>query len=212
MIESARTLCLSHLRQEETMKETLIDWLGTFWKVLTLPTPKTFLAEAKKADGKFASAIGWLVFYAVYIYTLASLAFGRLLAVSTLLTVMLVVPLAVLLFTSAAHFICQRLLRRKEYLYDKMLYLTVAILLPVFLIIAPLSLFLSGGVFQLLAFILLFYQVALLTIAIKTTADIEYWQALVTVFLSIVVGILVGGIIFILIRATVAPPGINNSK
>ena len=186
----------------------MIDWLGTFWKVLTNPTPDTFLAEAKKADGKFASAVGWLVFYAIYVYTLASIAFGRLLAPPTLLTVVLVVPLAVLLFTSAAHFICQRLFRKKEYAYDKLLYLTVSIFLPIFLIITPIFLFLAGWVLALLSFILLFYQVALLTIAIKTIANIEYWQALVTVFLSIVVSILAGVIVFLVISATLAPPGL----
>ena len=191
------------------MKDTLIDWLGTFWKALTLPTPETFLAEAKKADGKFASAIGWLVFYAIYIYALASVAITHApLSIPTLLAAVLLIPMAVLLFTSAAHFICQRLFRRKEYLYDKMFYLTVAILFPVFFIFALLSLFLPPNIFALVCFILLLYQAAQLTIAIKTIADIEYWQALVTVFLSIIAGIVACGLTLILIYATITSPTI----
>jgi hypothetical protein len=205
MIESTRAFYLFHSRQEETI-DTLIDWLGTFWKALTNPTPDTFLAEAKKADGKLGSAVGWLVFYAIYIYSLASIAFGRLAAIPTLLTVVLVVPLVVLVFTSAAHLICQRLFHRKKYVYDKLFYLTVAILFPIFFIFAPLSFFLPPNVFVFVYFILLLYQAAQLTIAIKAIADIEYWQALVTVFLSIVAGIVACGLTLILIYATITVP------
>ncbi|MGC1375491.1 MAG: hypothetical protein WA821_04675 [Anaerolineales bacterium] len=194
------------------MKDTLIDWLGTFWKALTSPTPETFLAEAKKADGKFASAVGWMVFYGIYVYTLTSIAFGKLMAIPILLTVVLVAPLSTLLFSSAAYFICQRLFRKKEYVYDKLLYLTVSISLPIFLIITPIFLFSPGWVLALLSFILLFYQAAMLIIAIKTIADIEYWQALVGVFLSIVVGILAGVIAFLAISATITPPRLIKSS
>jgi len=195
------------------MKETLIDWLGTFWKVLTLPTPKTFLAEAKKADGKFVSAVGWLVFLAIYLYIMASIAVDRTpLSVSILMTLALGIPCAVILATSTAHAICRRVFRRKEYLYDKMLYIVVAILFPIFLIFSPLSIFIPGSVFAFLIFILLIYQVALLTIAITTIAGIEYWQGLVIVFLSLLVGILAFGTTFILIRATISPSSLPHSK
>jgi hypothetical protein len=193
------------------LKDTLIDWLGTFGKVLTLPTPDTFLAEAKKANGKFASAVGWLVFYAVYIYVLASILIGKMLSIPALLMVVLVIPVVVILATTAMNFIFQRAFHRKEYLYDKILYITVAVLFPVFFILTFLSLFIPGPIFAILAFILLFYQVALLTIGMKTIADIEYWQALVTVLLSIIVGILAGAIVFLSISATIAPPRLIKS-
>jgi hypothetical protein len=191
------------------MKETLLDWLGTFWKVLVSPTPQTFLQEAKKADGKFASALGWLVFYAVYMVVMASLAIHAMLSLPSLLTAIFLIPLAVILFTSVINFICRRVFRQKEYIYDKLLYITVAVLLPVFVIFAPISILIDANVFKVLIFILLFYQAALLTIGVKTIARIAYWQAFVTVVISIIAGIIIGGILYILIVATISPPGLN---
>lgn len=200
------------------MKETLIDWLGTFWKVLILPTPETFLTEAKKADGKFASAVGWLVFFALYLYVIASIAINREpLSIPTLLTALLVIPLSVILFASAMHFVYQRAFHRKAYLYDKILYMTVSVLFPIFFIFTLLSLFVPENIFLLLAYILFFYLVALLTIGMKTLAKIEYWQALVCVTLSIFAAIAAGGITTLAIYATIAPtatlnPGNINSR
>lgn len=210
MIESTHAFLFTfHIHsKKKMMKDTVIDWLGTFWKVLVSPTPEMFLQEAKKANGKFASAVGWLVFYAIYVYVLASIAINRApLSVPTLLAAILVIPLSVLLFTSAIHFISQRMFRHKEYLYDKILYMTVSVLFPIFFIFTLLSLFLPENIFRFVSFILLLYPVALLTIGLKSIADIEYWQALLNIFLSILVAILVGGITAITIYATVAGPG-----
>ncbi len=194
------------------MKDTLIDWLGTFWKVLISPTPRTILAEAKKADGKFASALGWLVFLGIYLYVIASIAVERApLSVPIFLTLALGVPFAVIVAASTMHALCQQAFRRKGYLYDKILYMMVAVLFPVFFIFPPLSIFIPGSVFALLSFILLLYQVMLVTIAIKTIVDIEYWQALVIVFLSLLMSILAAVVAAVLIRATVSPPGLVNS-
>jgi len=189
------------------MLKTLMDWLGTFWKVLTLPTAETFRQEAKKAEGKFTSALGWLVFYAVYLYILASLSIVHgLLSVPTLIAALLVLPLTVILFTSTAYYLCKRISRQKETLYDQMFYLFVTILLPVFFVMPLLVILFSRDIFELLGFVLLFYQVALLTIATKALAGIEYWQALVVVFFSLVAAILAGIIALITIYATIASP------
>src|SRR6187551_1250790 len=100
------------------MKQTLIDWLGTFWQVIVSPTPKTFLKEAKKADGKFSSALGWLVACAIYLIIITSIA-AQSFSIPTMLTVLILLPLAVILFTSVLNFICQRAFRRKAYIYDQ---------------------------------------------------------------------------------------------
>lgn len=194
------------------MKEILLDWLGTFLQVLIKPGPQTFLKEAKKADGKFASAIAWLFFYAIYIIVMASIALGSMLSIPTLLAIIFLIPLAVILFTSVINFICQRVFHRKEYIYDKLLYITVAILLPVFIIFTPILTLIPADVVRILSFVLLFYQVALLTVAVKTIAKIEYWQAFVTVVISIFAGIVIGVIIYILIVATLMPPGVTQPK
>ena len=191
------------------MKETLLDWLGTFWKVLITPTPQTFLREAKKADGKFGSAVIWLVLYAIYIYMLASFVSGGALGIPTLLTLVCLIPLAVVLFTAAMNFICQRMFRQKVDHYDALLYIIVAVLLPVSFIFTPLLTLASADIFKMLSFILLLYQVVLLVISVKTIVNIEYWQALVTVTLSIIVGIIIGAVLFILIVSTISPPGLK---
>lgn len=194
------------------MMQPLIDWLGTFWKVLILPTPETFLQEAKKAEGKFASALGWMVFYAVYLYILAGLGIlHQLLSAPTLIALVLIIPLAVILFTSAAYFLCRRISRQKETLYDKMFYLFVSIFLPVFFIMPLFLQLFSRDVFEILGFLLLFYQVGLLTIATKALAGIQYWQALVIVFLSIVAAALACIIALVTIYATVASPNVIHS-
>lgn len=194
------------------MKETLIDWLGTFWKVLVLPTPQTFLAEAKKADGKFVSATGWLVFFAIYLCILGGVAVGEPLSILTFMTALLAIPISVILATSALNFIFQRVFHRKKYLYDKILYITVAVLLPIFIIATLLFLVIPPGIFIFIAYILFFYQVVLLMIGMKAIVDIEYWQALVCVFLSIIVGIVTGGIAAIMVFATTVPVQVINSS
>ncbi len=78
------------------MKQTLLDWLGTFWRVLVAPTPKTFLQEAKKADGKFASAVVWLVVYALCVFGAASVVAGSVLDIPALLTILFLIPVVVI--------------------------------------------------------------------------------------------------------------------
>lgn len=172
------------------MNATLQDWLGTFWKVLVSPTPRTFLAEAGKASDKFSSAVAWLVIFAIYTYIVGLLGIAPL-SVSALVADVLLVPLVVILFTSAMHFVYQRISGRKVYLYDKLLYLTVAILLPLQVVLLPVSLFAPDMIFLILIYALFLYQVALLVIALKTIAQIEYWRALVSVFAAIVAGVFV---------------------
>jgi hypothetical protein len=43
---------------------TIQDWLGTLFAILITPFPRTYLREARKAPGKFSSAVAWLAFLA----------------------------------------------------------------------------------------------------------------------------------------------------
>jgi len=190
------------------MLDTLKDWLGTFWKILVSPTPKTFLAEAKKAHGKSTSGLGWLVFYAIYLYALTNIVNGPTSFV-TLITVVILLPLAVVLLTSAMHYSYQRIAHRRDYLFDGLLYLTIAILVPLQFIFALAALLLPGGVAAIVLFLLLVYQAVLLAFALKTLAKIEYWQALLSVLIAIIAAILVSGVVVLLIYTTVANPGIT---
>lgn len=191
------------------MKKNLFDWFGTFLDLLATPTPKTFREEAAKADGKFSSAVGWLVFYALYICVMASIAVGQVLPVLTMMTIVISIPMGVILFVSAMNFICQRVLHRKQYIYEKLLYLTVAILLPVFVVVAPISITVPASILRIIIFVGVLYQVGMLTIMLKSIANIAYWQAFVTVFVSLLAGIVLGFVIYILVVATISPPGYN---
>jgi hypothetical protein len=129
------------------------------------------------------------VFFAIYIYGVVTIGIAPL-PIAALISAVLLIPLVVILLTSAMHFICQRVFRQKKYFYDKMLYITVAILLPIQFIFAPVTLFLPEKFSLALIYVLLLYQIVLLALALKAIANLEYWQALVTVFISVVVGIL----------------------
>jgi 4-amino-4-deoxy-L-arabinose transferase-like glycosyltransferase len=186
------------------VKQTLFDWFGTFWKVLVSPTPVTFRDEAQKAHGKFASAGLWLFLFSIYIAILINWAVVGTLTFTSIVAIVAMIPTAVILFAAVLNFFCSRLFHRKDH-YDELLYVTVAVLLPIFIIFAPLAAFIAPPIFSLIGFILLLYQVAQLTVAVKTIVNIEYWQSFVTVVLAIMVGIVMGFIIFVMIFSTVSP-------
>ncbi len=173
-----------------TTSEILKDWLSTFWRILISPSPKTFAEEAEKAENKFSSAVGWAAFIALYSYLFVSLAARSAVSPSLLIIALLVVPLVVVLVPSATHFMLQRVFHQKQYLYDKVLYIYAAILVLFQLIINP-ALLLPTNVSRVLNYLLIAYQFILLVIATKAIAKIEYWQAVVTILISVVVGALV---------------------
>jgi len=177
-----------------TLNETLKDWLVTFWKVLISPSPKTFVAEAQKANGKFASAMGWIIFFSIYIFIFSIIALKQVMVIGFIFVV-LALPIAIIIFTSAMHFAYQRIFKRKQYLYDKLVYATVAILLPIQFLFVPLSTILfpvlSVSVNSILNYIIFLYQIVLLVIAFKSITNLKYWQSIATVLISIVVAGLV---------------------
>lgn len=175
-----------------TLAETIRDWLGTFWRILILPKPKTFADEAEKASNKFGSAMGWAVFIAIYSYSVPVLA-GYVFDLRILISAIIIFPLIVVLIPSATHFVVQRVFHRKEYLYDKFLYIFTAILVLFQLIINPITFFVPHQIAVVANDFVIGYQVLLFIIALKAMAKLNYWQTFVTV----VITFLVGGIIFI---------------
>ena len=169
------------------MAEILKDWLGTFWRILISPTPKTFIEEAEKAKNKFTSAIGWTVFIAFYAYFLPLIK-GPTFNFTLLLYSLLIFPLVIVLVPSVTHFVLQRLFRQKKYLYDKILYIYAAILILFQLIINPITYFAPQKVALVLNYFFIVYQVILFVIATKSIANIKYWQAIVTTICSFAAG------------------------
>ncbi len=167
--------------------EVLKDWLGTFWRILISPSPKTFMEEAEKAGNKFTSALGWAVFIAIYSYLIPAIA-GYVFNLTIFALLLLICPLIVVLVPSATHFMLQHVFHRKQYLYDKVLYIYAAILVLFQLIINPIIFFVPSNIASVLNYLLIVYQFALLVIAIKAIANIKYWQAIATILSSVVVG------------------------
>ncbi len=169
------------------MADTLKDWLGTFWRILVSPTPRTFVEEAEKAGNKFTSALGWTIFIAFYAYLLPLIK-GPTFNFTILIYSLLIFPLVIVLIPSATHFVLQRLFHQRQYLYDKILYIYAAILILFQLIINPVTYFAPQKIALALDYVFIAYQFVLFVIATKSIANIKYWQAIVTTICSIAAG------------------------
>ena len=172
------------------MADTLKDWFETFWRILTLPTSKTLLEESEKAKGKFTSAIGWAVLIAIYssvIPTIAGINFNADLLVLT----MLIFPILVVLLPSATHFVLLRIFHQKQYLYDRLLYIFTAILVLFQLIITPVKFFAPFTTVRVANYIVIAYQLVLFILAIKSIAQIKYWQAVITTMITVFAGMFI---------------------
>lgn len=173
--------------------ETLKDWLGTFWRILTSPTPKTFIEEAEKAENKFASTVGWAVFLSFYAYLLPLLK-GFTFDFTVLIAALLIFPIILVLVPSATHFMLQRVFHKKQYFYDKVMYLFAAILVLFQFIASPISYFVPTGmapVATVINALLITYQLILFVIAIQAISRVNYWQAIITVLASLAAGTLI---------------------
>ncbi|HEX2993878.1 MAG TPA: hypothetical protein VHP14_03585, partial [Anaerolineales bacterium] len=89
-----------------------------------------------------------------------------------------------------AHFMLQRVFRQKQYLYDKVLYIYTAIFV-LFQLILNLTFLVPANIASVLNYMLIAYQFILLIIATKAIAGIKYWQAIVTVLVAVLAGVLV---------------------
>lgn len=169
--------------------QTFNDWLTTFRKILISPGPKTFIAESKKAKRKSRSAVAWLLFFAVYIFIFSIFLLGQAF-VTGFIGLLLVIPLTVTLFSYVMNLVSQKIFGNKQSMYDKLLYLNTAILVSIQFLFVPISTFvlvpLSSITFNaIVADIVLFYQFILVMIAFQSIANLRFWQAAITVTLSI---------------------------
>ena len=177
------------------VKKTLKDWITTFWRVLVSPTSKTFIAESQKAKGKFSSAIGWMIFFAIYLFIFSTIAFKQVQVIG-LIFVILAFPLALIILTYVMHFVYQRVFKRNKYLYDELLYINVAILLPIQFLFVPISIIIypslpTPTMGSILNYGIFLYQIALLVRAFTSITNLKYWQSIVTILISISISILV---------------------
>ncbi len=172
-----------------TSSTILKDWLGTFWRILISPSLKTFTVEAEKAENKFTSALGWGVFIAIYSYVVPAIAV-HVFNFTILAGLLLACPLLIALVPSATHFMLQRVFHRKEYLYNKVVYIYTAVFV-IFQLIVNLAFFLPTSIASALNYLLIAYQIVLFVIAIKAIANIKYWQAVVTILVSVAVGLII---------------------
>jgi hypothetical protein len=189
-ISTARAQAQSNKILLEGIMETLKEWLGTFWRILISPTPETFVKESEKAENKMASAIGWAVFISFYSYLLPLIK-GPTFKFTILLYMVLIFPIVIVLVPSATHFMLQRVFHRKQYLYDRLLYIFTAILVMFQLIVNPIGYFAPPAIATALNYILIAYQFVLFVIAVKAIAKIKYWQSIVTVLATIAAGALI---------------------
>jgi hypothetical protein len=171
-----------------TFNETLTDWLRTFWKLLTSPTPKTFISESQKAEGKFPSAVAWLVFFTVYSFIFSIFLLGQAFIIG-FVGMLVVIPLTVILFSFVMNFVYQRLFKGKQSVYDKLMYLNTGILLPIQFLFVPVSTLvlvpLASITFNaIVTDVVLFYQFALIMIAFQSITSLRFWQTAITVTLS----------------------------
>ncbi len=110
--------------------QTLRDWLITFGMIIVRPLARTYVSEAAKSNGKFPSAVAWMVFYAIVLQVNGSLLGDQAFSVPLTLVAILLLPLAILLFVFCLQFVYRRVFSRAEDHYDELLYLVVGNFVP----------------------------------------------------------------------------------
>ncbi len=171
--------------------ESVKGWLITFWRVLVLPTSNTFAAESKKAKRQFGGSVAWLALFGIFVYAIGSITLKEPLSLSILVVAILLIPITVIFFTTAMHFFYQRVFHKKQYLYDEFIYLCTAILISIQVVYMLLGFILPDDFLIYLNYIVYLYQLYLVVVAYKTLTNLNYWQSIVSVVLSLGVGILV---------------------
>ena len=187
----------------EKLMETIKDWLQTFGMIIIKPLPNTYITEAKKAKGKFPSAVAWLVIYAVAINAYVYLQPQHYFSPSTMLVSILILPLVFLLFIFSLHQLYKNLFGRKKDYYDELLYLTVGNFVPFILI--NLAVASIPKVNTIVSWAALFYPLILTIIALMAITKLKLWQSIVIVILASLVASVgffcIGAIILSLMRA-----------
>lgn len=168
--------------------KTMFDWITSIWKILISPIPNTFINESKKAKGKLVSAIIWTLFLVAYNYVLNFLLFKREYSALVIGFSFLLYPITVLFFVFLLNLVYRKLFHRKKSYYDEFLYFTVIDLVLYYLIVSLVLPIPKIGI--TLSWILgTLYPVILLTIGVISLTKLKIWEAVVTVLISITIGI-----------------------
>jgi hypothetical protein len=160
------------------------DWLSTFGMIIARPLPETFLVEAKKAKGKFAGAVAWIAFVAVFAEANVLILLERF-SFSRILKALLFTPIVFILSVFCIHMFYQKFFGRKKYYDEELLYLIVGIFVPFMLAsILVSNIPIVGGV---VSWIIFAYAVILTVIAVKAITKLKIWQSVIVVFSGLVV-------------------------
>ncbi len=163
------------------------DWLTTFGMIIVKPVPATFIGEAEKAKGKFASAVAWIAFVAVFVEANILIFLGHF-SLSRLVKALLFVPIVVIFSVFCLHMFYQKFFGRKKYYHEELLYLIVGIFVP-FVVASILATYIPV-VGEVLSWIVLAYPVILTVIAVKAITRLKIWQSVIVVFCGLVVAII----------------------
>ena len=165
------------------MEATLKDWLGSVWKVMIFPFPRTFINEAQKAKGKTASAIVALLLLTIIVNLFNYVVLDHVFSPITILAALILAPIQTFFLAFWLDTICRKLFHFNTSYYDEYLYLAVVVAIVTQTLYTILNLipFLQGN-YLLAAWYL--YPILLLTIAVQSLTKVKIWQATVIVVLS----------------------------
>ncbi len=161
----------------------LRDWLGTFGMIVIRPLPSTFVKEAKKAEGKFASAVVWLVLVVLAAHVWLYLVTGSPDALLAAVATVFLIPIAFLFLVYCIHMLQQRLFRKKAYHYPELLYLLVGICVPIAVVNVILG---RGALADILFWVICAYGLVLAVMAVAAVTRLRIWQASIAVVLSLI--------------------------
>lgn len=186
----------------------ILDWLNTMGKIMIKPTSKTILEEAKRSKGKSSS----VYFLLVFAYGLLQLVVGYIFEPSirsdlySVIIIGLILPIVFFFYVFCLKLVAKHLFRRKTDYLEEMLYLLTAIFLIIFVFLL-ISMFIPYG--NYIGMALLGYSIYLNVLTLKTLTNLKSWQALVTIFIAMLLGI--PGILCIpvfILNITDAVPGL----
>ncbi|MCL4273776.1 MAG: hypothetical protein QY328_03395 [Anaerolineales bacterium] len=164
--------------------------LDTSLKIIASPTPATFSAEAGKGNKRFSGIVVWLVLFAIYVSIMVTIGTENLLVAPVIaITLSIFIPATVILAVSAANLVYQKVFHHNKYIYDKILYISTAIIVSIQVIALPAILLIPESFKDFLGYAVWVYQFALLSVAFKSISGLKYWQSFITTIIAVFAGI-----------------------
>jgi hypothetical protein len=143
--------------------------------------------ESQKAKGKIFGAISWLLLIVAFNHFYVYAVYKYVFSLSVIIMTFLFFPIVFLFFVFCIETVYQKAFHRKKTYYDEFLYIAVAIFVPFQILSSPLGLIPSFGIY--LGWASFIYPIILLVVAVKALTKLKTWQAIVTVVLSIILGL-----------------------